>query len=217
VRPNTPHLKKSDWYVDDTSIEEARDLVERFHYSKGASNTRVYVHGLYRKSDNALLGVAWWLPPTKSCGKKTYPENPQGVLSLSRLVVHPDVPINAATFLMASSRKLIDRDRWPCLVTYADTWRGHDGAIYKADNWQYVGLTKPQKVYVKDGRMVARKCGPKTRTHTEMLALGCECLGSFPKHKFVMISKPKKVHTPEQRIVPYVAIPLFAACSLERT
>lgn len=85
--------------------------------------------------------------------------------------------------------RLIDRKRWPCLVTYADTWRGHTGAIYKATNWTEAGLTKPERTYVVGGRMVARKAGPNTRTHKEMLELGAVCVGSFAKHKFVHIAQ----------------------------
>jgi hypothetical protein len=83
--------------------------------------------------------------------------------------------------------RLIDRERWPCLVTYADQWRGHVGTIYKATNWDYVGETKPQAVYTLDGRMVARKAGPTTRTKAEMLALGCVLAGRFSKHKYTHV------------------------------
>ena len=41
-----------------------------------------------------------------------------------------------------------------------------------------------RSVYTLNGRMIARKAGPKTRTHAEMLALGAVCEGAFPKHKF---------------------------------
>lgn len=82
---------------------------------------------------------------------------------------------------------LIDRLRWPCLVTYADEWQGHTGTIYRATNWQYVGLTKPEATFVHNGRMVARKAGPKTRTRSEMEAMGAEMVGRFAKHKFVHI------------------------------
>jgi hypothetical protein len=75
------------------------------------------------------------------------------------------------------------------LVTYADEWREHTGAIYRADNWGYVGKTRPERTYQIDGRMVARKAGPKTRTHAEMLGLGATLVGSFSKHKFVMVRK----------------------------
>jgi hypothetical protein len=41
-----------------------------------------------------------------------------------------------------------------------------------------------------DGVMTARKAGPTTRTHAEMVALGAECIGSFAKHKFVKVLRP---------------------------
>lgn len=126
--------------------------------------------------------------PTKSAALATFPLKWQGVLCLSRLVIVPGMPKNACTFLLAGSRHRIDSKRWPCLVTYADQWQGHSGGIYRADNWDYIGLTKPERTYTLNGRMIARKAGPKTRTHAEMLALGAECIGSFAKHKFVKIA-----------------------------
>ena len=169
----------------------ARKLVERHHYAKGASNTKTYLHGLFVADcdhDDWCMGVAWWIPPTKSAALASHPERWRGVLSLSRLVIYPGAPKNAATFLLARSRKAIDRSLWPCLVTYADTWRGHTGAIYKADNWTYIGLTKPERTYTVDGRMVARKAGGRTRTHAEMLSLGAVCVGSFQKHKYIRLT-----------------------------
>jgi hypothetical protein len=128
--------------------------------------------------------VAWWIPPTKSAAQAWAGELWEGVLSLSRLAIEPDVPKNAASFLLSKSERLIDTKRWHTLVTYADSWRGHTGAIYRAAGWEYCGQTKPQAVYTLNGRMIARKAGPKTRTHAEMIALGCELVGHFPKHRF---------------------------------
>lgn len=133
-----------------------------------------------------VAGAAWWIPPTRTAATATFPEGDwQRVLALSRFVLEPTVPKNGATFLLARSTRLIERSsEWDCLVTYADEWQGHTGTIYRAAGWEYVGLTKPERVYVRDGVMVARKAGPTTRTHAEMLALGAECVGSFSKHKF---------------------------------
>lgn len=182
------HLRKKDWEVRPVSLDVARPLVERYHYAAGAANTATYLHGLFPKGafwESECVGIAWWIPPTKSAALATFPANWQGVLCLSRLAIKPEIPTNACTFLIARSRKMIDRNVWPCLVTYADEWRGHKGAVYRADNWRYVGKTKPERVYQINGKMTARKAGPKTRTHAEMLALGATCVGSFAKHKFV--------------------------------
>ncbi len=186
----TDRLRKADWTVRDIEIAVARRMCEKHHYAAGASNTATYLHGLFREGEifaEQVCGIAWWIPPTRSAAEATYPDRWQGVLCLSRLVIMPGVPANACTFLLARSRALIDRLAWPCLVTYADTWRGHTGAIYRADNWHYVGLTRPERTYTIRGRMVARKAGGKTRTHAEMIELGALMVGSFAKHKFTHV------------------------------
>jgi hypothetical protein len=180
-------LRASEWAVRPVAIGIARKLVEQNHYARGASNTATYLHGLYNTiADDACCGVAWWIPPTRSAAQATYPDNWKGVLALSRLVIIPGIPKNACTFLLARSRKLIDKIKWPCLVTYADDWQGHTGGIYRADNWTYIGKTKPERTYRIEGRMVSRKAGGNTRTHAEMLALGAELVGAFAKSKYVM-------------------------------
>jgi len=183
-------LRRDDWEIGNVSIAVARELVKRFHYAKGAPNTRTYLHGVFPAGEfweTSCMGAAWWIPPTKTAAEATYPDNWQGVLALSRVVIHPDAPHNAASFLVGASMRLIDRERWPCLVTYADEWQGHTGAIYRATNWEERGKTKPERTYVKNGRMIARKAGGRTRTHGEMLEMGAECVGKFARRKFVSV------------------------------
>lgn len=200
-RPANP-LRKSDWLVDTCSLEQAVDLVKRLHYAAGASNSATFRHGLYRQEDWPLVvsGAAIWIPPTRGAAEASLREAGlddrgwQRVLSLSRLVIDPDVPTNAASYLLARSAKRIRQDgRWDLLVTYADEWQGHTGAIYLAAGWEYVGKTRPERVYVKDGVLVARKAGPRTRTHAEMLALGAEYRGAHAKHKFRKMLVPHPV------------------------
>ncbi len=183
-------LHKRDWAVRVVSFSQCQTIVERHHYAKGGSNTATYRHGLFRNGDLfdcQCVGIAWWIPPTKSAALATYPQDWRGVLCLSRLVIVPGVPKNACSFLLGASMRRIDRNRWPCLVTYADAWQGHTGAIYRAVNWIYQGLTRPEAVYTLDGRMTARKAGPKTRTKAEMLEMGCVLHGRFAKHKYTHI------------------------------
>jgi hypothetical protein len=177
-------LRRSEWEVRTVDLAVAQELVRKHHYSGGGSNTATYRHGLFKKSGDECMGVAWWIPPTKAAANATYPNDWRGVLALSRLVIVPEVPKNGASFLLGQSMKTIDRKRWPCLVTYADEMQGHTGAIYRATNWEYCGITAKEATWFKDGRMIARKAGPKTRTKAEMIAMGCEMVGRFAKHKF---------------------------------
>lgn len=181
-------LRRHEWEIQPVSRTVAADLVSRFHYAGSGPNTGVHFHGLFRVDEDKCMGAAWWLPPTRVAAEATCPAGHdwRRTLSLSRLVLDPEVPANGASFLLGGSTKAIRREgKWTCLVTYADTWRGHTGAIYRADNWEYLGLTSAEAVWVDDaGRMVARKRGPRTLTKAEMLERGYICLGRFPKHKY---------------------------------
>jgi hypothetical protein len=183
-------LRKADWTVRDVSKPIARRFIRRFHYARGEPNTGVAIHGLFRADafwDEEVLGVAWWLPPTKPAALHAFPDNWRGVLSLSRLAVHPTVPRNGPTFLLGSSMRLIDRQRWPCLLTFADERMGHTGAIYEGTNWTRSGKTKSEAGFELGGVQIARKAGPKTRTVNEMAALGAIRLEPSEKHRFLHI------------------------------
>lgn len=168
-------------------FQAARQFIADHHYSGGCSNTAVYMDGLYRRGESELLGVAMWLPPTRVAAESVNKEEWRRVVALSRLAVREDVPSNAATFLMGRSIRAIRQDgRFVSLVTYADDFMKHTGAIYRATNWSYVGEMKAQPRWEDcNGRQVAKKA-TRTRTNAEMKALGYRMVGSYTKHKFVM-------------------------------
>ena len=182
------HLRAHDYVVRTCPLSDATALIVKHHYAKGSANTAIYRHGLYRREeDDVIVGAALWMPPTKVAAASVS-EDWKGVVCLSRLVVEPSQPTNAASYLLGRSIRIIKSDkRFHTLLTYADESRGHTGAIYRATNWQYLTRTKGDPVYVdSEGRQVARKSASKSRTHAEMLSLGYTCLGRAPKHKFVM-------------------------------
>lgn len=183
---------KTDWEVRNAPFQQGKQLVVDQHYSKGGSNTFVHMHGLYRKADAQLCGVAWWLPPTRVACESVNKEQWKRVLSLTRLALLPEVPQNGATFLMARSIRLIQKDgRFVSLVTYADESQGHTGVIYKASNWVYVGKKGPYTRWLDaSGRQVACKA-TVTRTKAEMEKLGHVKAGAYCKHKFVLHLKKK--------------------------
>jgi hypothetical protein len=175
--------------VKTVPLDVCQQMVAKYHYAKTGSNTATFRHGLFLKTDpETCLGIAWWIPPTKSAALANYPANWKAVLVLSRLVVHPDMPQNAASFLIMQSVRLIKLDlRWEYLLTYADEWQKHSGAIYKATNWEPRGKTAPEATWqTAEGLMVARKAGPHTRTKAEMESLGHKMIGRYSRYRFGM-------------------------------
>lgn len=185
MKPPGPVARRADYEVRDCPLHEAAALIRAEHYARGCANTAVYAHGLYRAG--ALVGAALWLPPTKVCAQTVHPDW-RRVLSLSRLVVLPSEPTNAESLLIGASVRLIRRaKRWAALVTFADDSQGHRGTIYRATNWTYVGMTRPEPRWTDaGGRQVSRKSAAKSRTGAQMEALGYRMVGKFAKHKFVL-------------------------------
>jgi hypothetical protein len=193
--PPGPKLRAVEWEVMPMpSHSEAVRLVERWHYSGSAANTSVARHGLYRAGQpwGDPFGVALWMPPTRLAAL-TITDDWEGVLNLTRLVVAPDMPTNSASYLLGRSMKLIDRDRWPVLLTYADPNQGHTGIVYKATNWTFLGEVPAGDVWVgPDGKQRGRKRGPKCITRQEMRDMGYVRQPQVPKLKFVHIMERKK-------------------------
>ena len=184
------NLKAKDYVARTVSLRTCQELVKRYHRQGGGANTATFRHGLFHKDrdtfDDDCLGIAWWIPPTRSCAEASTDGDWRRVLSLSRLVCHPSAPRNAASFLLSKSIKFIRvTGRWDCLVTYASQRFGHNGAIYKATNWEQMGLTSPEATWINEkGHEVARKAGPHTRTKSEMETLGYQMIGRFAKIKY---------------------------------
>jgi len=180
-------LRRNDWEVRPASLPVAQDMVRQYHYARGGSNTAVYVHGLFPKDSDECAGVVWWLPPTRVAAESVNRKRWKQVLSLTRMVMLPDVPRNACSFLLARAVRAIRQDgRFVSLVTYADESLGHMGGVYRAANWVYVGRTGPYPRWqTADGAQVAAKA-TVNRTKAEMLALGHTRTGAFYKHKYVL-------------------------------
>lgn len=171
-----PNLSRRDWLVERTPHGEALAVIVQWHYSRSAPNTG-QTFGLYAQADYPLAplsGAALWLPPTRRAAEAVAGERWQGVLSLSRLAVAPELPRNAASFLLARSMRLLDRERWPTLLTYADTRHGHTGAIYLATGWRLDARVNSGSYFVhrSTGKQVGRKRGNRNVAAADLRAAG---------------------------------------------
>ena len=180
------HARRCEYVVKPIPYKLGAALISEHHYAKGAANTAVKMVGLVR-CDGELVGAAQFLPPTKVAAQSVAGDDWRDVLSFSRMVVLDSEPKNAESLLIGGAIHEVKKDhRWKAIVTYADQAQKHTGTIYKATNFEALGVTKPECRYVdeKTGRLVAKKA-TRSRTKAEMLALGCRVEKS-QKYKFVM-------------------------------
>ena len=124
-------------------IEVVRDMCERYHGYGGAGNNATYA---FCVMEQGLPVAAFsWQPPPPGAASSVCPEAPQGVLSLSRMVAVPKEmrSLNHISKpLRRQMRQMIDRTRWPVLVTFSDESLGHTGHVYRCSGWQKTSSTR---------------------------------------------------------------------------
>lgn len=119
------------------TIAEVDALCERYHAYKGAGKAVTYAFGVYE--EGRLVAAYAWQPPPPGAARSVCPACPEGVLSLSRMVAVPREERRLRHIskpLRRQMLRLIDRTRWPVLVTFSDEGCGHTGHTYKCSGWQ---------------------------------------------------------------------------------
>ncbi len=118
------------------SMSVVEDLCREHHGYGSAGKVATYAFAVF-ENERAIAAFSWQ-PPPPGAANSVCPEAPFSVLSLSRMVA---VPKNERKLkhiskpLRTQMKKLIDRTRWPVLVTYSDEGQGHTGYVYKCSGW----------------------------------------------------------------------------------
>lgn len=122
----------------DASIEEVHAMCEAEHGYGGAGKVAAYALKVVEGRELRKVAVYAWQPPPPGAACAICPEAPHGVLALSRMAAVPREhrELNHVSKpLRWQMRKVIDRTRWPVLVTYSDEGQGHTGHAYKCSGW----------------------------------------------------------------------------------
>lgn len=138
------------------TIAEVAGLFARFHAYRSVGKVHTYVFAVIE--DERPVAAFTWQPPPPNSAKTVCPALPVGVLALSRMVAIPSDERrlrHVSKPLRRQMRRLIDRTRWPVLVTYSDASAGHTGYVYKCSGWRAVDENLAQTLTV-DGRRVSR-------------------------------------------------------------
>jgi hypothetical protein len=132
------------------SVKEIRRAIVTGHYSGVMPDATQEAFGAYQ--DEVLVGAAAYGPGgnSKTFGAIIDGYDSSNARELIRLWVHPDAPTNTASFIIGRSLKLLP-EQVGLVVTFADTGQNHQGAIYQATNFYYLGMSNQGIRYVDGG------------------------------------------------------------------
>lgn len=142
-------MTKAAFSIRPITKKEARSVLEAYHYltkeQRGFKSG--YNYGLIK--DSKVVGVCiFTVIPVKELVKTLGETSQDGLYELSRLCIHPDlqgVEHNITSWFLARCIKHVRRATTVKLIlSYADT-RFHEGTVYKATNFQYLGKTIQKK------------------------------------------------------------------------
>lgn len=141
--------------LEPTTIAAVTHLFTEHHAYASIGKMATYVFAVLE--GGAPVAAFMWQPPAPGAAKSVCAACPQGVLALSRMVAVPRAQRELRHIskpLRAQMRRLIDRTRWPVLVTYSDESVGHTGHVYKCSGWRPT-VRKQVDTFTVDGRRVS--------------------------------------------------------------
>ena len=146
----------SNYTVRKIPCKEAKEYIIKNHYSHGCHNAPSPCYGLFDNEN--LIGVLMFATPCSENVRASVfgPEYKDSVIELHRLHVLDVTPKNTESWFISHCLKLIkeDKPRVKAVISFSDTTQGHNGIIYQATNFYFIGKTTPCTFYLDEtGRL----------------------------------------------------------------
>ena len=145
-------MKVKDMKVSLCHRNDIKDFIETNHYSKSI-NGCISDYCFKLTYDDVIIGAAFFGRMAMRNQYKKYASNEEDIIELRRLCCIDDTPKNTESYFISKMlRHLRLKTKIKKVVSYADQEHGHTGIIYKAANFQYLGMTKGAKVIMLNGK-----------------------------------------------------------------
>ena len=147
-----------DFIVKPSNLRVTRDFIEKWHYSRNVNGLRIsQVFGLFHEKN--LIGAMIYGALGMANQWKKYAKEESKVVELKRLCCIDKTPKNTESYFIGKTlRWMKQNSAFDLVVSYSDTFYGHEGTIYKASNFKHCGMTTKGKVIDYDGRFYHDKC-----------------------------------------------------------
>lgn len=138
------------WTIARIEPYQAAPFVERWHYSASLNGViSDYCFGLFAPGF-VIQGAAVFGRMAMAGQWKKYADDESKVVD--------DTPKNAETFCIARCIRWLEKNTdLQLIVSYSDLDYGHTGTIYRAANFQMIGVASPGRVIVWNGRRLHDK------------------------------------------------------------
>lgn len=141
-------ISPKDLQISLCSIKDIREFIESNHYSHNVNGVKIKYCFKVCHQNRLVGGVIFGAISTTAWRKFSNAETK--VLELRRLVLVDEAGKNSESRVIGyclRTIKRIDKDI-EIIVSYADPYYGHDGCIYRASNFKYLGLSSKDKGYL---------------------------------------------------------------------
>lgn len=187
-----------------------RDFIEKHHYSHNINGLMSsYCFGMYDQ-EGEMVGAMIYGKLGMANAWKKYGDSIDEVMELRRLVLVDDTPKNSESYFIGRTlRWLKANTEVKTIVSYADPNYGHSGVIYRATNFEHVGMTASGKVIIWDGKKYHDKAirtkykgelKPFAKRLKQALEEGeAHYETQLPKHIYVKNLRPGKGSKPNRK------------------
>lgn len=179
----------ADLLLDWCSFDAAQYAVRRWHYSECMPSGQTVKIGVWE--DDAFIGVVIYSHGANRNIAKEFDAAQNEVVELTRIALDDhQTPVSR---IISISLSLL-QEQCPgitTVVSYADPEQGHDGTVYQASNWYYIGTSRPQReIWVGDERYHKRVVSARYGTASiaaldERLSVDVSASKKLYKYKYV--------------------------------
>ena len=149
---STDRLKKGQFDVELVQRSDIDNFIESNHYSGNINGVKSsFCFALL--DDGKLIGAMIYGPFGMANAWKKYASSENQVIELRRLCLIDETPKNSESYFIGQTLKWLKKNtEIKVVVSYADPNYGHQGTIYKATNFEHVGMTSKGKVIWWNGK-----------------------------------------------------------------
>ena len=192
-------LKVTDFIVEQVPRKTIQNFIHKHHYSHDTNGIQhMECFALFREGrfgfDKEMIGVAMYaIPSMPSTAKKYNPDNPDRCRELRRLCCIDDTPTNTESYFISQTLKWLRQNTdVEVIVSFADLEEGHNGVIYKATNFYYLGQTgKGQSLMVDGKKYHARSMNQKIKRYSREIKRRYE---AGDENIYYVDRKPKNIY-----------------------